>query len=268
MNIDYSFINSSPENQNIIDLFKGEWHSKMPEDSGAISEPGPSDLFNDPRVSWASNVLGPFQGMDILELGPLEGAHSYMMERLGANSVTAIEANTRAFLKCLCVKEALELKRVRFKLGNFLPYLETCQKVDLIFASGVLYHMAEPFKLLDLLSTKADRVFIWTHYYDALMMAERADNELFAPPEPFGGPNLRGSRRLYPEAATSWKGFGGGPDTYAVWLERESLVGFLTERGFQVEVSFDHPHHPAGPALALCASRQGVASASPEPQPI
>ncbi len=37
--------------------------------------------------------------MNILELGPLEGAHTYQLR------ILAIEANAEAFLKCLVVKE-------------------------------------------------------------------------------------------------------------------------------------------------------------------
>jgi SAM-dependent methyltransferase len=78
----------------------------------------------------------------VLELGPLEGGHSFMFERLGAREVIAIEANPRAYLKCLIIKELLDLRRVRFLCGDFLEYLRADgTDFDLVFASGVLYHM-------------------------------------------------------------------------------------------------------------------------------
>src|SRR5262249_16934288 len=101
-------------------------------------------------------------------LGPLEGGHSAMLEALGAASILAIEANTRAFLRCLLVKELLGLRRVRFECGDFVEYLRGGPpKVDIILASGVLYHMENPADVVELLSRAcAERVFVWTHYYD------------------------------------------------------------------------------------------------------
>jgi hypothetical protein len=68
-----------------------------------------------------------------------------MLQRMNAKKIVSIEANTRAFLKCLCIKEIFNLDCVKFKLGDFIQFLEkTNSKFDLVFASGVLYHMLEP----------------------------------------------------------------------------------------------------------------------------
>ena len=66
-------------------------------------------------VAWA--------GFACLELGPLEAGHSYILDRAGALEVLAIEANRRAFLKCLVVKEMIGLPSVRFVLGDFNEFL-------------------------------------------------------------------------------------------------------------------------------------------------
>jgi Protein of unknown function (DUF1698) len=254
VSIENRFVHDAPSQQAVVDLFQGEWSSKMPPESGLLSLPGHAELFDDPRVTWACKELGPFEGMDIIELGPLEGAHSYMMDRLGARSVVAIEANTRAYLKCLCIKEVFGLKNVRFELGDFSKALYTVEHADLIFASGVLYHMTEPLDLLEQMCSKTNRLFLWTHYFDDAIIASRDDHELFAPVQEAGN-GYRLSKRLYPEAALNWTGFSGGVDTYAAWIERESLLRFITDHGFSVRVEFDHKDHPNGPALALCASR-------------
>jgi Methyltransferase domain len=124
------------------------------------------------------DVFGSLEQFEVLELGSLEGGHSYQLERLGVKSITGIEANAESFLKSLIIKEVLELK-ARFLYGDFVKYLETVEtRYDLIFACGVLYHMTDPLHLLHLISRRTDRVFIWTHYVsieDARNFAEYFD---------------------------------------------------------------------------------------------
>ena len=98
----------APNIQNSIDIFKGEWASQIP---GNI-ESGDAKLFEDGRVLAFENQLGAYAGLRILELGPLEGAHSYMMSQRGAREVISIEANSRAYLKCLLVKNLFNLSNL------------------------------------------------------------------------------------------------------------------------------------------------------------
>ncbi|HET8630288.1 MAG TPA: hypothetical protein VFL91_22955, partial [Thermomicrobiales bacterium] len=52
---------------------------------------GTVPLFEDARITWAAEQFGGFAEKTVRELGPLEGAHTTMLERLGATSITAIE---------------------------------------------------------------------------------------------------------------------------------------------------------------------------------
>ena len=47
-------------------------------------------------------------GKTVLELGPLEGAHTYQLHQRGAN-IVAVEASKQAYLKCLITKEIVGL---------------------------------------------------------------------------------------------------------------------------------------------------------------
>jgi len=181
------YANKEPKHQNILDIFANEWSSAMPDDSGLVTKPGKSSLFDDDRIKWVEEILGGFHSLDILELGPLEGGHSYMLQRMGAKKITSIEANNRAFLKCLCIKEIFDLNRVEFKLGDFVSFLkETDVTFDLVIACGVLYHMMNPLELLELISQVTGRVFIWTHYYDReIITANKILKLKFGPLEAF-----------------------------------------------------------------------------------
>ena len=93
--------------------------------------------------------IGDYKGISVLELGPLEGGHAYMLEKAGVGSVLSIEANTRAFLKCLISKEIFGLNKCHFLLGDFTEYLNKLDehiRFDLVFASGVLYHQCRQLK--------------------------------------------------------------------------------------------------------------------------
>ena len=128
-------------------------------------------LFEDPRVAWGLEALGGVSGQRALELGPMEGGHSYMLQRGGAREVVSIEGNQRCYLKCLVVKEVAGLDRVRYELGDFVEFMRaTPERFDLCLASGVLYHMADPLEVVHLVSRVADRAFFWTHYHDDRVM--------------------------------------------------------------------------------------------------
>ncbi|MFT4101340.1 MAG: hypothetical protein QM674_09950 [Burkholderiaceae bacterium] len=176
--------------------------------------------------------------------------------KAGAKSVTAIESNTRAFLKCLCVKEIFRLQRTCFELGDFIKYLEEEreQRYDVLFASGVLYHMVDPINFLELITRASDRIFIWTHYYDREAISLRSDAGIFGPSTVLGD-GIRGSKRTHPADATSWPGFSGGRELYAIGLERASILQFLDRKGFQTEIAFEAVDHPNGPSFAVSAKR-------------
>jgi hypothetical protein len=253
------YVLKEPTNQNILDISKDEWSSKLPSNNNLITNPGISPLFEDSRVTWAEEVLGSFCNLHILELGPLEGGHSYMLEKSGAKKVISIEANTHAFLKCLCIKEIMDLHNVEFKLGDFISYLKNTNKLfDVVFASGVLYHMMEPLQLLKLISVVTNRVFIWTHYYDKEIIA--SNKELTHKFSDLSSLCYEGNTYFYStqsyKKALNWAGFCGGPEKESTWLTKESLLDALHQFGFnEITINFEDPNHPNGPALALCAKK-------------
>ncbi len=176
-----------------------------------------------------------------------------MLQMLGADKITAIESNQRAFLKCLIIKEAFGLSKVQFLLGDFIEYFKNDpQKYDSIIASGVLYHMTNPVLLLKLISNISDKLFIWTHYFDPTIL--RGNKQFSGETVDIEGSKFVGSKRYYAEAL-GWAGFCGGSSEHAVWLGRDEILRLLQKLGYKIEVGFDHRDHPNGPAFALCAVR-------------
>lgn len=258
MDILDSYVRETPSPQSVLDLFAGEWSSALPASYGLVTKPGQAGLFEDPRVVWAGEMLGGFAGKSVLELGPLEGGHSFMCQQRGAVRIVAIEANSRAFLKCLCIKEIFDLDRVQFKLGDFNKYLQDCtDRFDVCLASGVLYHSTDPLLSLELMAKASKKLFLWTHYYDSKIIGSKPYLARFfgaAETREYKGRKYVAARKDYKDAL-DWKGFCGGLDDHAYWLTRESLMDVLRFLGFQdLRIAFDEPDHPNGPALCVSAS--------------
>jgi hypothetical protein len=170
-----------------------------------------------------------------------------------------VEANRKAFLKCLVTKELLDMRRCSFRCGDVAQYLaSTDERFDVCIACGILYHMVEPVELIDLVSRVASRIVIWTHVFDEPALSNRnLTGKLDGPHEvDYGGFVHRVYRHSY-GLDSRLGGFFGGTHAHSNWLPREELLRALEHFGWSnIEIAFDEPLHPNGPALALVASRQ------------
>jgi hypothetical protein len=253
-----TYARTAPSAANAIDIFKGQWTSRLPPPYHDLSG-GIAPLYEDPRLLAGLEMMGGVKGKRVLELGPLEGGHTYLLDRAGAVDVLAIEGNTRAFLKCLVVKELVGIRAARFVCGDFMEYLRgTPERVDVAIASGVLYHMTSPVELLARLAGVADAVYIWTHYYEeALLSAQIHTARRVVTPEEaeYGGYR----HRRYPYeygAALERDDFCGGNRPEARWLTRGDIIAALTHFGYsRVQPYYEQPDHRHGPAFSVVAQR-------------
>lgn len=253
-----AYVRAAPAPANAVDIFKGQWTSKLPPPHDTLTG-ADVPLHDDPRVRLALDIIGGVRGKRVLELGPLEAGHTYLLDRAGAADILAIEANRQAFLRCLVVKELLGIPSARFVCGDFMEYLRgTPARVDVALASGVLYHQMHPVELIVRLGAVADAVYLWTHYYDEAQLAARVRTarRVVAPEDAeYGGFRHRLYRHVY-GAALEWDGFCGGSRPEARWLTRDTILAALSHAGFsRVHPFHDEPHHAHGPAFAVVAER-------------
>jgi hypothetical protein len=245
-----------PSHQNAVELFGDRWLTRIEEVYPGLKSGPDTYLRADTRPVIAANHLGyapgSFHGMHVLELGPMEGMHTYQIDKLGAESVTSIEANSNAYLRCLVMKEILQY-RCKFLLGDALKYLQKCNtNYDLIFCSGILYHMENPYELIKAIAQRTNRVFLWTHYFDPAL-----------PKGPDCKPrtvNCDGLEMVFYEHTynvdLNTQSFWGGNHATAAWLSKDTIDGLFRHFGFQLAIhddvrTWDIGHHITATALRV-----------------
>lgn len=224
---------------------------------------GHAALFKDGRIPWFLDQIGDCTGYRALELGPLEGGHTHILEKSAVKSVVAVEANQRAFLKCLIVQNALSMKKAHFLLGDFQEYLAAAQpgSFEITIASGVLYHMRDPARLIkNLCRVSTQAILLWTHYYDAELIRQNPA----VVTSKFGdtvksnvdGVDIESTEFLY-QTSLEWSGFCGGSKMSAQWLRRQDIVKLFENYGWRLQaVANDDTQHTHGPAFTGCFVRQ------------
>jgi hypothetical protein len=264
---DKKFELRQPSPQTAVDIFAGKWASDLSKVCSVVGT-GHMDLFvADERPKLAAGALGNkdgrLDGMRILEIGPLEAAHSYQLERLGAASVVGIETNVDAFLKCLIVKEILGLKNTHFIFGDVTEFLsKSDERFDMVFCSGILYHMRDPVALIKAICNVTDKSFVYTHYYND----ECGNSE---GPRTKRHVNVSGFHLDYYELEySSHKNpiagqvkreddtFWGGNTEVRAWMTLGDIVACFKYFGLnEVTILRDWPNTPVGANANLAASR-------------
>lgn len=246
------FEERAPAHANAIGIFAGRWAADLSQFDPRTAE---AKFALDPRPGYAARYLGnagSLDGMTVLELGPLEGAHTYQLEKLGAARVLAIESNVEAYLKCLIMKEALGMKRAEFLLGDFNRYLQDCaERYDLVFASGVLYHMEDPLALIRGIARATDKCFVWTHYFDGAQTPDRT-----ATPTEIDGFATTYFRAAYQDRAQP--SFWGGNKPSASWMKRDHILAAFQHFGFDsIDIIAEDREARFGATTMFAAERTG-----------
>ena len=175
----------------------------------------------------------------ILELGALEGAHTFILaERPGVRRVLALEGREANLRKARFVQELLQIRNAEFAQANLEhAHLAEFGKFDAVFCSGLLYHLPEPWKLIEQLPAVAPTLFIWTQYA-AENEAKEVGRGLRGKIHGEGGPN----EPLSGMSATS------------IWLTLASLRELLSASGYtKIDILHDDPTHANGPAVTIGA---------------
>jgi SAM-dependent methyltransferase len=214
---------------------RGPWATRVR--IGGRDFGGAVDLSGDERIA---DFFAAFPGCRmVLELGSLEGAHTFQLaDRV--EGVVGVEGRRRNVEKERFVQRLLGVENVTFVEADLqtLP-LASLGRFDAVFCSGLLYHLPRPWLLLDQFSAVTGNVLVSTHY------AAEATREVDGIP----GRWTREFGLRDPLSGLSRRSF---------WMTLPALIARLEENGYAVEVIRRDPEHPNGPIVTLVGRSSAV----------
>jgi quinol monooxygenase YgiN len=194
----------------------------------------------DQRLQWFCERF-PRPGR-ILELGALEGGHTFSLAR-AAEHVVAIESRPENLKRARWLqREVFRQPNITFVEANLETFdLAALGHFDVAFNCGVLYHLPRPWELLARLAPQTAAMFVWTH----VASPHRANIHR----EGYRGMRYREWGMRDPLSGMSGHSF---------WPTLEELRRMLHETGFEdIELVEQDPTHPDGPGVTLtCRSRR------------
>jgi SAM-dependent methyltransferase len=167
----------------------------------------------------------------VIDLGCLEGGYTVEFARAGFDA-TGLEARAINFARCQLVADQLRMANLHFvrddarNLGRYPIF-------DVVFCSGLLYHLDRPATFLRLLAQRTKRLLILqTHYSLSSVVPPQFDLSDLVEHDGYLG-------RWYREfaqdpdpgelEASNWSSYG---NRRSFWLERSHLIQAIRDAGF------------------------------------
>ena len=200
------------------------------------------DGGDDPSIAPSTAVVldqarGDLSRMRILDVGCLEGGYAATFARLGAREVVGLEIRDVNLARCRFLQERLGLSNLSFVKGDAKTMSRDELGVfDLVFASGILYHLDDPFDFVRRCSElTTDMLLLDTHVASLHAYAHRCSRELVA--REWQGATYLGRVAIEYERELSreelevfpWTAYG---NQTSFWLTEASLVRLLRNVGF------------------------------------
>ncbi len=200
---------------------------------------GEFDAMNDDRIGQFFRYFP--NARTILELGALEGGHSFALANPPTvQRVVAVEGRISNIERARFVQRLVSTDKVEFLEANLENFeLSTLGNFDATFCSGVLYHLPEPWKLIQQCAQISPNLFLWTHY--------AGENE--------AKETLHGQRGKWHEEGGLLDPLS-GLSKRSFWPTMGSLIGLLTASGFRtVHLIENELTHANGLVVTLAATQ-------------
>lgn len=197
------------------------------------------------RVDDLFQRFGPLRA--ILELGSMEGGHTLNMAgRAGVEKVVGLEGRPINLERAEFVKKLYQAHNVSFFPANLEKAdLTTWGTFDCVFCVGLLYHLPEPWKLIEKIAKVTSKLYLWTHVgHEHLSTLQVRDKRARV--------TYRGQRYKEHGLADVLSGM----SKHSFWPDLPGLKTMLSSYGFgTITIIEQSPGHEHGPALTLAATK-------------
>lgn len=194
------------------------------------------DAVNDLRTHLVAEACGgSLDDRTVVDLGCLEGGFTLAFAARGAKRAVGIEAREISVQRADLARGLLGLDGAEFVVADIKTELARREPFDVVFAAGILYHVADPAALLTTMRASCTHMaLIDTH----VAVADEASHGCSPVTErTSGGSTYRG--RIFPEYAPSvsddekeellWAAYS---DVDSFWPLEDDLVRMITDAGF------------------------------------
>lgn len=177
-----------------------------------------------------------FKDKTVLEIGPLEGGNTIILEKLQVKQIISIEGHLENYIRCCVIKNIFDLRRTRFYFDDAMNVTREKYGVfDVSFIAGLLYHLDRPHVFLENMSHLTDQLIISTHIAgDESPSADAPIRTLSHDSKTYRG-------KLFHEDT----GPNSGLQSYSFWPFKHDLIQMLNDTGYKhitiIKESTDYP---------------------------
>jgi tRNA (mo5U34)-methyltransferase len=212
----------------------GEWFHNL--DLGGVPT-APNHFLGDyPRVKWqhfADAIPADLSGKSVLDIGCNAGFYAIEMKRRGAERVVGIDSDPRYLAQA---RLATGISGLEIELRQLSVYevAQLGERFDIVLFMGVLYHLRDPLRALDLIHEHVARdLFVF-------QSMQRGSRETCALPGdlPFSETGIF-DRDEFPRMFFIERRYAGDPTNW--WIPNRACVeAMLRSSGFEI---IQHPEH-------------------------
>jgi SAM-dependent methyltransferase len=203
---------------------------------GIYTAPTGVEAADDVRVDVVVNACGgSLDGRTIVDLGCLEGGFTIAFATRGADPAVGIEAREISVRRCQLAADLLGVDNAHFVQADIKDELARSDPFDVVFAAGILYHVADPLALLTAMRRACTHFALIDTHVAAVDVATHDCSELVT--RTFAGHPYRG--RLFPEYAPTTSTADKDDLLWAAWSDADSfwplesdLVEMIRSAGF------------------------------------
>lgn len=178
---------------------------------------------------------GSLGGRTIVDLGCLEGGFTLAFAQRGATRAVGIEARELSVQRCELARKLLSVENAKFVRADIKDELARHDPFDVVFAAGILYHVADPAgflrtmrsscKHVALIDTHVARTDEVTHDCSPIVSRDSLGTTYRGRMFPEYPPNVSDDAK----ESMAWAAYS---DADAFWPLEDDLVQMMREAGF------------------------------------